>query len=116
MEEDANYLTGVIFGQLNAFCYVIKTGCKPVAMMPMQDRYLEQVKKTIEGTDGLKFYSEYLCEGWTTVYIYKHEYLLEVIKSSPSKPKTAYDHWVLGKMFGFSDEEIGKYIEGIGIS
>jgi len=111
MEEDINYLTGLIFGELNAYCYMVNKGCKPVAIMSLQNRYVDKAKEKVEKTDGLKFYSEYLCEGWTTIYIYKHDYLLEVIKSSPSEPKTAYDHWVLGKMFGFSDEEIGKYIE-----
>ena len=113
MEKDTNYLTGVIFGQLNAFCYMVEKGCKPVAMMPLQNRYVDSARAAVGKIDSLKLYSEFLYEGWTTIYIYKHEYLLEIIKESPDEPKTAYDHWVLGKMFGFSDEEIGKYIEGI---
>jgi hypothetical protein len=82
-----------------------------VAMMPIQNRYLEETKIIVENTDGLNFYSEFLYEGWTTIYIYKHDYLLEVIKNSPDEPKTVYEHWVLGKMFGYSDEEIGRFIE-----
>lgn len=100
-----------IAGELFTYCYVVKTGSKSVAMMPIQNKYLEEAKITVGNIDGLKFYSEFLYEGWTTIYIYKHDYLLEVIKNSPDEPKTVYEHWVLGKMFGYSDEEIGKFIE-----
>lgn len=100
-----------VVGELNSYCYMVKTGCKPVAMMPIQDRYLGEVKSIVENTDGLKFHSEFLYEGWSTIYIYKHDYLLEVIKNSPDEPKTVYEHWILGKMFGYSDEEIGRFIE-----
>ncbi|HEY8803994.1 MAG TPA: hypothetical protein VIM42_02610 [Clostridium sp.] len=113
MEENADYLTGVIFGQLNAFCYMVEKGCKPVAMMSLQNRYIDKAKEIVKEIDNLKFYSEYLCEGWATIYIYKHDYLLEVIKNSPKDHVTVYDHWVLGKMFGFSDDEIGKFVESL---
>ena len=82
-----------IAGELFTYCYVVKTGSKTVAMMPIQNRYLEEAKMTIENTDGIKFYSEFLCDGWTTIFLYKHDYMLEVIKNSPNEPKTVYDHW-----------------------
>ena len=100
-----------IAGELFTYCYVVKTGSKSVVMMPIQNRYLEEAKITVENTDGLKFYSEFLYEGWATIFIFKHDYMLEVIKNSPDEPKTVYDHWVLGNMFGYSDEEIGRFIE-----
>ena len=100
-----------IAGELFTYCYVVKTGSKSVVMMPIQNRYLEEAKITVENTDGLKFYSEFLYEGGATIFIFKHDYMLEVIKNSPDEPKTVYDHRVLGKMFGYSDEEIGRFIE-----
>ena len=36
--------------------------------------------------------------------------MLEIIKALPHNPKTVYDHWVLGKAFGYSDESIGEFL------
>lgn len=110
MDKDTSYYTGQIFGELETYCYMVSRGCKPVAVMSLQNKYIDEAKEIIE-TKSLKFYSEFLYEGWSTIYIYKHKYLLDIIKSSPEKPETAYEHWILGKLFGYSDEEIGKFIE-----
>ncbi|MEJ8552752.1 hypothetical protein [Tepidibacter sp. Z1-5] len=56
-------------------------------------------------------YTENLYEGWKVIWIYKDEYLLEVIKNMPEKPKTIYDHSVLGKVFGYFDKAIKEFIE-----
>lgn len=90
---------------------MVNKGLKPVAMMSIQNRYFKEAESIVKNMNGLKFHSEYLYDGWMTIYIYKHNYMLEIIKSSPDEPKTAYEHWILGKMFGYSDEEIGKFIE-----
>ena len=37
--------------------------------------------------------------------------MLVNIKSSPDQPNTPYDHWILGKMFGYPDEEIRDFIK-----
>ncbi|WP_425800818.1 hypothetical protein ACHOLT_11725 [Desulfitobacterium sp. Sab5] len=110
MVKDANYYTGLIFGELNAYCYMVKTGCKPVAEMGLQDRHLEEAKEIV-GNNQLKFYSEFLYEGWSTIYIYKHDYLLDIIKSLPEKPNRTNNYWIYGKLFGYSDEEIRRFIE-----
>jgi len=110
MEKDASNYTGTIFGELTAYLYMVKTGCIPVAVMSLQDRHLTEAKE-ITKKNNLEFHSTFLYDGWSTIYIYKHDYLLEIIKSSPEKPNTPYDHWIFGKMFGYSDEEIGKFIE-----
>ncbi|HVJ49449.1 hypothetical protein [Desulfitobacterium sp.] len=109
-------IDGIILGELNTYCYMVNTGCKPVAMMSLQNRYIDNAKQIVENRNNLKSYSEFLYEGWSTIYIYKHDYLLEVLKSSPNEPETVYDHWILGKMFGYSDEEIGQFIKSKPIS
>lgn len=45
-----------------------------------------------------------------TIWIYKEKYMLEIIKNLPEQPKTVFDHWILGKAFGYSDESIKKFI------
>jgi hypothetical protein len=96
-------------GQINIYCQSVFSGCKPCALFPLQDRYVEEVKKQING-NALFVYAEFLYEGWQTVWIYKLSFMLEIIKALPKEPKSAFDHWVLGKAFGYSDSQISEYI------
>lgn len=98
-----------IKGQLNTYCQFVKCG-KPTAMMALQDRYTDNAIDIVKGKYDLSIHIEYLSEGWITLWIYKYDYMLEVIKKLPEKPKTIYDHWVLGKVFGYSDESIKEFL------
>jgi hypothetical protein len=90
---------------------MVKRG-KPSAILPVQNRYVKQAKEKILKNYGLQVYEQQLSEGWTVLWIYKKDYMLEVIKMLPEKPKTIFDHWVLGKVFGYSDEAIEEFIRG----
>lgn len=90
-------------------CDSIKKG-KPCSCEAIQSRYVEEAVKIVK-TSGLKTYIEELSPKWKTLWIYKDEYMLEVIKLLPEQPKTIYDHWVLGKAFGYSDEAIKEFLE-----
>lgn len=98
--------------KIHTYCYLVKRG-KPAAMIAVQNRYLDDIKSVLT-EEELNGYIEELSEGWSTVWIYKDDYLLEVIKKMPEKPKTVYDHWVLGKIFGYSDEAIKNYLRSNG--
>ncbi|GAH07644.1 unnamed protein product [marine sediment metagenome] len=103
-----------IEGEINNYCEAVSMGCKPCAMFPIQDRYVEEVKKIIDGK-ALFVYAEFLYPNWTTVWIYKREFMLDVIKKiltlfPPEKPNTIFDHWILGKAFGYSDEAIEEFL------
>jgi len=100
-------------GQIDKYCESVIAGCKPVAMFPIQDRYIEESIKIInENYNGsLLSHTEFLYKDWTTVWIYKKPFMIEIIKSLSEKPKTIFDHWVLGKAFGYSDEAIEEFIK-----
>lgn len=98
-------------GQINTYCELVRTG-KPAAIIPVQDRYINDAIEMV-GCDNLSYYVESLSEGWNTLWIYKDSYIIEVIKEMPEKPKTTYDHWVLGKVFGYSDNAIKTFLETI---
>lgn len=99
-----------IEGQITTYCEFVKCG-KPAAMLPLQDRYVEEAKKIIRNEFNLKFYIEDLSEGWKTLWIYKEEYILEVIRALPEQPKTIFEHWILGKVFGYSEQAIKSFLE-----
>jgi hypothetical protein len=84
---------------------------KPAALMPIQKRYVAEAMNHIEQYDDLNCCLEALNDDWYSLWIYKHEFLLDVIKSVPDEPKTVYDHWVLGKLFGYDESSIGEFIK-----
>ena len=96
-------------GQIYTYCELVIRG-KPAAIISIQDRY---AKETIDIVKSNKLYYliEELSAGWKTLWIYKYKYMEEIIKKMPEKPKTIYDHWVLGKIFGYSDEAIKEFLE-----
>ncbi len=97
-------------GQVSVYCDMIQRG-KPSAILPIQNRYADELQRYIESEYGLHVYTEKLTEEWTTIWIYKDSHMLEVIQSLPHEPETIFYHWVLGKIFGYSDKAIRQYLE-----
>jgi len=89
-------------------CYLVNCG-KPCSSIAIQHRYDDEVSK-ITKINGCKIYFELLAPDWTTIWIYKKDFMIEVIKALPDKPQTIFDHWVLGKAFGYSDEAIEGFL------
>lgn len=96
-------------GEITTYCELVKCG-KPTAMTALQDRYVEEAKRIINKYK-LFAYMEDLSEGWKTLWIYKEQYMLEIIKKLPEQPKTIFEHWILGKAFGYSDQAIKDFLE-----
>lgn len=94
--------------EIRTYCYLVERG-KPTALVTIQDRFINSALSVVE-KENLYAYIEYLSEGWSTFWIYKYEYMFEVIKSLPEEPKTVYEHWILGKVFGYSDEAIREFV------
>lgn len=99
-----------LLGQVDAYCYMVQRG-KPAAMVAVQERHLAEVSQVITGVHKLNVYVEPLSEGWLSVWIYKYSHILQVIKDLQQAPKTALDHWILGKLFGYSEEAIQEFFE-----
>lgn len=92
-------------------CYLVNCG-KPCSNIAIQHRYdMEIVEASKEAKfNDCKIYMKFLAPDWTEVWIYKKDFMLEIIKALPDKPKTNYDHWVLGKAFGYSDDAIEEFL------
>jgi hypothetical protein len=85
---------------------------KPIALIAIPDREIDQAKKIIKSIN-LKYELINLCDGWKSLYIYKYKYFNSIIKELPDNPKTIYEHWILGKAFGYSDSSIGEFLKTI---
>ncbi|MCL6458871.1 MAG: hypothetical protein K6T85_12765 [Gorillibacterium sp.] len=94
--------------ELVVYCDLVKKG-KPAACIPLQTRHVEEALVMV-GKELLT-HVEHLSDGWVTFWIYKYPHILEAIKNTPQTPKTAYDHWVLGKLFGYEEVAIQEFIE-----
>ncbi len=99
-----------LWGQFDIYCQDVKREVKPLALLSVQDRYVSRVVDYVTNKEGLFVYTEDIAEGWSAVYIYKYDFLKDVILELPSSPQTAYEHWILGKVFGYSDNEIANFI------
>lgn len=96
-------------GYIDALCYMVQRG-KPAAVVPLQTRHLDAAIGSIQINHGLKTYVDYSCEGWVSLWIFKHEHILDVIRASPQVPENVYEHWLLGKLFGYGEEAIAEFI------
>jgi hypothetical protein len=79
-------------------------------MLPIHERDAENAIKFVRETFGLNTYVEDLAEGWKTIWIYKYEHILNIIKILPQAPDTILDHWILGKLFGYEESAIHDFI------
>lgn len=115
-------LSDNIISKIESYCYFIGTG-KLVAMEPIRKEDIKEAKKFIK-KNGMNYfiknisrkdweafgYSKEIDENCVQIWIYEKPVMLNIIKRMPKRPKTIYDHWVLGKIFSFSDEKIEEYI------
>ena len=101
------------FDQLEIGLYIqqIKTG-KPCAYTNIKTKYLDDAIEYIEN-EGLFTYVEENLYGFSVLYFFKDEVMKEIIThpSIPKTPKSNFDDWILGNLFGFSHESIVKFIK-----
>lgn len=101
---------GLNRGEIDAYCYMVQRG-KPAAMLSIQEKYLDEVITLVTELYKLKVHVEKLAEGWAILWIYRYSHILEVIKSLPQVPDTVFDHWLLGKLFGYEEVAIQEFLE-----
>lgn len=94
--------------QLRLYCDLVKKG-KPAASIAIQERYELESLKLIDSFN-LCSYVELLSDGWKTVWVYRYPHILEAIKKSPQVPKTSFDHWLLGKLYGYEEASIHEFL------
>jgi hypothetical protein len=109
MEKD-NFVTG----QLAQTIHDVATGCKPCAVMAIQCKYEpdvialtseENVLYHIVPSDGI----------WLELWLYKNPIMKNIIESSPRKATTVFEHWAMGKMFGYGTDEVLDFIDKLGV-
>lgn len=85
-------------------------GSKSCAVMPIKESD-KQLAKIICMKEMCKFRIENSVEGWCVIWIYIQDELMNVIDCLPKTPETAADHYLLGSLFGYSNESICAFLQ-----
>lgn len=106
---EQSYSRGYSMGQVDAACYEVSKG-KPASVQAIRAQDVDDAA-SLAAAHGVGYYvTPNGVNGWVSFWVYKHPFLLDVIKGAPVSPRTPSDHWYMGKLFGYSDEEIERFI------
>ena len=89
----------------------VKQGKPCLSMTIKKDTFEMDGFQPVLAYNRINYHMESLDEYWDVLYIYEDPQMKEIIEATPHIPKTKYDHWVLGCLFGYSHEAIMKFIE-----
>lgn len=93
-----------------SLAYEVNRRVKPCSLQTIKRQEICKVEEIIK-KEGLCLYTQSLTDEWVAVYIYKHPHILNVIQGSPDAPNSIYDHWILGKLFGYDEQSIHEFLE-----
>lgn len=99
-------------GRMAVHIKLVSRGVRPVAeiMVPVS----EADKLANEAiAAGLRVIRDERGTTHVALYMFKHDYLKHIINHSLGKgyDQDVVQHWVAGKMFGYSEEEIGDFVD-----
>lgn len=101
---------GYFIGKAETYCEQIIAGAKLAAVFRCRREYLRRVLGLIKA-EGLKFTVLDSREIHVQIWIYKYPFVRSLIEvTSKNTTPTAYSVWATGKLFGYSDAEIGAYL------
>ncbi len=105
------YVTGYLVGKTEVYCEQVRTGAKLVGAFGFNRELLPLVKKTVR-TEGCKLIVDE-SEDRATAYVYRYPLAKLLIKKmlDYSGKASATAIWTTGKVFGYSDYEIARYLE-----
>jgi hypothetical protein len=111
-DSTAAFSLGFVLGQTTAYIEQVVAGAKLAAEIGCSKDYLEEILVTVShhNCEALVRDREY---GRVGVWIFRLPYVRKLIEEMTDKttPPTAAEVWAMGKLFGYSDAEIGTYLQ-----
>lgn len=111
------FTQGDTHGRILTYCECLRTGTKLVAEALVNRRDIGWVVSMIEreGCDCNIDYNH--SEDYFEIHLFKYPWMRQLLKESNEKgaPKSAFGQWVTGKLFGYSDIEIAKFLREKGL-
>lgn len=103
----------MILGQISVYCEQINAGAKLCSQITILNEYLRLAEESIrqEKCKALIFNEGQEC---SIVFIYKYDFVEKIIygliERSKKPTPDAFEVWAAGKLFGYSDYEISRYL------
>ncbi|HBB95556.1 MAG TPA: hypothetical protein DC054_09205 [Blastocatellia bacterium] len=112
--EGEAFQKGYLVGKAEVYCEQVRTGAKLAGAFGFDRRYVGLVRRTVR-TEGCKVViDQAYSPDRATAYVYKYAFVKKLMKtffSRSGKPVAGSAIWVSGKLFGYSDFEIARYLE-----
>lgn len=98
-------------GALDTHVDLLLKGVRPAAELIILNEQMDEVRKTVAHYE-LRVYAIPHDPCRTQVFIFRHPYLEVIIKNILRQEKdNVFRVWCFGKLFGYSDEEIGRFLQ-----
>lgn len=108
------YIEGYLAGQVVAYCEQVKRGSRLAGQITLPTRYLKKLLLLI-AQEGCKEKTERINAERVSLWIYREKgakRLIDIMQSCPdSEPVTELGIWSMGKLFGYADREILRFIK-----
>lgn len=99
-------------GQLTELCQSVYRGVKSCATIPIMNKDIVSAEH-ICFSENVKIKKSKLYKNWITLWIYINDEISDVIDLLPENPVTKADHYLLGSLFGYSNDAICNYLSKI---
>jgi hypothetical protein len=103
------YTRAFAMGQVDIACYEVAKG-KPASVQALRVKHVEEARDIVSAHGVYCHAMPNGIEGWVDLWIYRRAHILDVIKGAPKSPRTPSEHWYMGKLVGYSDDEIERFI------
>jgi hypothetical protein len=109
---------GDTLGRVLAYCECVRAGCKLVADLLVNRRDIDWVEDLISDEGLLCSVDREHSSDYYHVDVFKNRWVVSLLDSLRERgaPKSFFDHWVNGKLCGYSDSEIYAFLDSAGIA
>jgi hypothetical protein len=114
----SDFERGYVLGQIAAYCEQVRTGCKLAATLQIRHAHVSCAAEFI-ATEECRSEIENAPDGAVVLWIYKYPFVGKLIRDNQRRdvdaPPDAASVWSAGKLFGYSDYEIARYLGALGL-
>lgn len=103
---------GYTLGKVEVYCEQVQAGAKLNASCLVNKRDIDIARRLIADAGLKAIIDEDHSEDFADVDIYKYEFVRALLDGLNERgaPRSAFDNWVNGKLFGYSDYEIARWL------
>ena len=105
---------GYLIGKAEVYCEQVRTGAKLVGAFGFDRRYIRLVRRTVRMEGCKLIIDQTYSKDRATAYVYKYAFVKLLMKTQfrqSGEPVAGFAIWASGKLFGYSDFEIARYLE-----